>query len=92
MAVKTRSKVVSNGTRRSVRKINTRKDPSVRFANQLDAFLSGKNVVMTIPNGNPLETNKRFIKVNASQIYGDWRAMRSGLIDKTDHSKKGKRK
>lgn len=92
MAVKTRAKVVSKGTMRSVRTINTRKNAGDRFINQLDAFLKGKNVVMTVPNGNSQETNRRFIKVNASQIYGDWRSMRSGVIDKTDHSKKGTRK
>lgn len=33
-----------------------------RFLNQLDAMTKGKRVVFTIPNPNPNETNKRFIK------------------------------
>ena len=32
---------------------------------QLRAFLNLKNVVLTIPNPNTNETNKKFIKVNA---------------------------
>ena len=42
---------------------------SRRAYNQMKAFISGKNVVLTIPNPNPNETNKRFIKVNARDVW-----------------------
>ena len=37
---------------------------------QLRAFLDLKNVVLTIPNPNTNETNKKFIKVNAKEVWG----------------------
>ena len=33
------------------------------------AWLRGKNVVLTIPNPNTNETNKRFIRVNANNVW-----------------------
>lgn len=41
--------------------------------NKMRAFAKGRNVVLTIPNPNPNETNRRFIRVNAKDVYGDWR-------------------
>jgi hypothetical protein len=41
-----------------------------RLMNQLSAWQRGKNVVMTIANPNPNETNKRFIRVNARNLKG----------------------
>lgn len=38
-----------------------------RIMNQLKAFRAGKNVMVTIPNPNPNETNKPFIRVPAAQ-------------------------
>lgn len=40
-----------------------------RIINQRKAFDSGKNVMVTISNPNPNETNKRFIRVNAKTIW-----------------------
>lgn len=40
-----------------------------RLLNQRAAFDAGKNVMVTIPNPNPNETNKRFIRVNAKTIW-----------------------
>jgi hypothetical protein len=40
-----------------------------RLLNQRIAFNKGKNVVLTIPNPNPNETNKRFIRVNARDVW-----------------------
>lgn len=37
---------------------------------QLRAFLNLKNVILTIPNPNSNETNKKFIKVNAREVWG----------------------
>jgi len=40
-----------------------------RMKNQIAAFKKGKNVMVTIPNSNPNETNKRFIRVNAKDVW-----------------------
>jgi ribosomal protein L21E len=40
-----------------------------RMKNQIAAFKRGKNVMVTIPNSNPNETNKRFIRVNAKDVW-----------------------
>ena len=42
---------------------------SERVINQRRAFDAGKNVMVTIPNPNPNETNKRFIRVNARNVW-----------------------
>jgi hypothetical protein len=59
---------VSQGLRRSSMKTAI-KDPGIRLMNQLKAFRVGKNVVLTIENPNKNETNKRFIRVPASQVW-----------------------
>lgn len=62
----------SKGERKS--SMSTRiNDKGLRIMNQKNAWLSGKNVVMTIENPNKSQTNKPFIKVNASEIWGDYR-------------------
>lgn len=40
-----------------------------RVINQRKAFDAGKNVMITIPNPNPNETNKRFVRVNAREVW-----------------------
>lgn len=40
-----------------------------RILNQRAAFDAGKNVMVTIPNPNENETNKRFIRVPAKTIW-----------------------
>ncbi len=40
-----------------------------RATNQLAAFYKGRKVMLTIPNPNTNETNKRFIKVNARDVW-----------------------
>ena len=42
---------------------------SARMNNQIEAFNKGKNVMVTIPNPNTNETNKRFIRVNAKDVW-----------------------
>ena len=67
----------SKGERRSVSKSVTkalRRDYIEfnyvdRINNQTEAFRRGKNVVVTIPNPNPNETNKRFIRVSAKDVW-----------------------
>jgi hypothetical protein len=41
-----------------------------RMSNQRAAWAKGKNVVLTISNPNPHETNKRYIRVNARDLWG----------------------
>lgn len=41
-----------------------------RIANQRAAWSKGKNVVLTIENPNKNETNKRFIRVKARDLWG----------------------
>jgi hypothetical protein len=41
-----------------------------RIYNQRLAWAAGKNVVLTIENPNKHETNKRFIRVNAKDVWG----------------------
>ena len=45
--------------------------------NQRAAWARGKRVMLTIPNTNTNETNKPFIRVNASEIWGDWRGKKA---------------
>ena len=37
--------------------------------NKYQAFLRGKNVVLTIENPNPNERNKKYIKVSARDVW-----------------------
>lgn len=46
-----------------------------RTYNQLKAFMKGKKVMLTIPNPNTNETNKRMIRVPAGEV---WRTSRRG--------------
>ncbi len=39
--------------------------------NQQKAWKGNKNVVLTIPNPNTNETNKRFIRVNSHDVWGN---------------------
>ena len=72
---KSRSTQTSKGERRSLARDivkATRRDymqSSERGQNQLSAFLGGKNVMLTIPNPNKNETNKRMIRVPAADVW-----------------------
>jgi len=41
----------------------------MRQYNQLLAYIKGKRVMLTIPNPNTNETNKRFIRVPANEVW-----------------------
>lgn len=59
---------VSKSTRRAMRQ-----DYLVsgeRIINQRAAWAKGKNVVLTIENPNKNETHKRFVRVNARDLWG----------------------
>ena len=59
---------VSKSTIKAVRR-NYMNNDLARMRNQFDAFNKGKNVMVTIPNPNTNETNKRFIRVSAKDIW-----------------------
>jgi len=66
---------VSKGERPNVNKktcnaIRLDTTPLQRLRNQQNAWLKGKNVMVTISNPNDKETNKRFIRVNANDVWG----------------------
>ena len=72
---KSRAHQESKGERRNVAK-STRKQmrdavtPLTIMSNKMKAWRAGKNVIVTIPNPNKKETNKKFIKVNAKEVSG----------------------
>ena len=72
---KSRAHQESKGERRNVAK-STRKQmrdavtPLTIMSNKMKAWRAGINVIVTIPNPNKKETNKKFIKVNAKEVWG----------------------
>lgn len=46
---------------------------SDRINAQLDAWSVGRRTMITVPNPNPNETNKRFIKMEGNQVFGPWK-------------------
>lgn len=44
-------------------------DPALKMINKRKAWDAGKNVVVTIENPNKNETNRPFIRVNASEVW-----------------------
>ena len=73
---KSRATQTSKGERNNVCKATTKavrrdymQNDLARLNNQFDAFNKGKNVVVTIPNPNTNETNKRFIRVSAKDVW-----------------------
>ena len=44
---------------------------SEKMANVMSAYLAGRNPWLTIPNPNTNETNKRFIKIKAEDLWGN---------------------
>ena len=73
---KSRATQVSKGERNNVSKDVCKalrrdylQNDLARLNNQIDAFKRGKNVMVTIPNPNTNETNKRFLRVNAKDVW-----------------------
>lgn len=58
---------VSSATKRAVRRAYLQSGD--RVLNQLAAFRAGKRVMITIENPNKEQTNKRFIRVEASTVW-----------------------
>tara|TARA_Y100000816_G_C25761443_1_gene399995 strand:+ start:261 stop:524 length:264 start_codon:yes stop_codon:yes gene_type:complete len=53
-----------------------------RTYNQWDAFIKGKNVVLTIKNPNKNETNKPFIRVPAKE---QWRILKAFTMTSSEN-------
>ena len=51
--------------------IRSERSSALVMLNKLRAYQQGKNVVFTIENPNPNETNKKFIRVSARVLLGD---------------------
>jgi len=66
------SKSVSKDTLRAMRRDRTYTDKTLA---QLKHWERGKRTMVTIPNSNPNETNKRFIRVegNDPRAFGPWK-------------------
>lgn len=66
----TKEKKTSKGERKS--SISTRiNSPSAKVINQLKAHNAGKRVMVTIANPNKEETNKLFIRVPSTTVWGN---------------------
>jgi hypothetical protein len=65
----------SKGERKANQKISNavRNDRSEaeNMINKYKAYEAGKKVFLTVPNPNPNETNKKFIKIDARSVWGD---------------------
>jgi len=77
---KSRSKYTSKGGPRSVSKDTIKsmrafKDDLDKILDKLKVWSKGKKVMVTIPNPNKNETNKRFIRVEGthSAAFGPWK-------------------
>ena len=60
---------VNKKLRNSIRRNHSTTKKLERLINKRNQFAKGKNVVLTIPNSNTNETNKKFIKINARDVW-----------------------
>ena len=73
---KSRDQQVSKGSGANVNAWVTkaiRKDRTLlqRMCNKISAWKQMKNPWLTVPNPNPNETDKRFVRVKANDVWGD---------------------
>tara|TARA_B100000575_G_C22968304_1_gene559075 strand:- start:346 stop:591 length:246 start_codon:yes stop_codon:yes gene_type:complete len=71
---KSRDSYTSKGERRNVSKkwtkiLRSERRENNRGYNQFDAYLKGKNVILTVPNPIKTETNKPYIRVKAKHYW-----------------------
>jgi hypothetical protein len=88
MAVSTRKKTTSKGSMNSVAvKTSDTRTYIDDINNKLVAWKKMQNPWLTIENPNPKETNKRFIKVQANQYWGNPRPKKGDKVqaDTTDN-------
>lgn len=75
MAVKTRAKYTSKGGLggKFTAGGKIERSPLDVMLNKFRSFKNGHKAYMTIQNPNPKETNKRFIRVEMKDLYGDYK-------------------
>jgi len=73
----------SKGERRNVARSTLKlmkPTKSEKFRNKFEAYLNGKDPWFTIENPNKEQTNKRYIRVKASEYLGELKDRRSYVI------------
>tara|TARA_R100000808_G_scaffold25053_1_gene60937 strand:- start:4932 stop:5183 length:252 start_codon:yes stop_codon:yes gene_type:complete len=79
---KSRASQTSKGERRNVvNGLGDTRTPLQKLSAKQAAWKKGKNVVLSIPNPNTNETNKPFIRVPATQVWGKYQPY---MMKKTD--------
>ena len=80
MAVSKRTKYTSKGqranvSRKTLKAMHRDRSDLDKILNKLKVWATGKKVMVTIPNPNKNETNKRFIRVEGthSAAFGPWK-------------------
>lgn len=73
MAKKSRPKYTSKGGLGGRMVSGSEHDAATKIIIKQQAFLKGKKCYFTIDNPNTAQTNKRKIRVAASELYGDYR-------------------
>jgi len=62
---------LSRKTKNAMRRDYLENGQLERLNNQMSAWKKMKNVMLTVPNPNKNETNKRFIRVSAREFWGN---------------------
>jgi len=62
---------LSRKTKNAMRRDYLENGQLERLNNQIKAWKKMKNVMLTVPNPNKHETNKRFIRVSAREYWGN---------------------
>ncbi len=62
---------LSRKTKNAMRRDYLENHQLERLNNQMSAWKKMKNVMLTVPNPNKNETNKRFIRVSAREYWGN---------------------
>ena len=57
---------ISRWAKKAQRKNRTKFE---RVNAQFSAFMKNKNVILVVPNSNPHETNKPFVRINAKDVW-----------------------
>lgn len=70
--------LIGKANRKISNSIRGERSEADNMLNMFRAFEAGKKTYVTIDNPNPHETNKRKIRVLASQLYGDPKTWRYG--------------
>ena len=86
MPKKQRTSRQSLGQRRNVSKwatkaVRRQRTPLQRVNAQVEAWMKGKNVVLTMPNSNPNDVKNPYVRKKATDVWGKYSG---GFVIKTD--------